>query len=185
MGWELLFWLLLCFPLNIAFFASSFYQVLILSDLEDDYMNPFDASSRVNYFVVPEFIGQGLLCVLCLLTDFALQCANEGSQVFPLLCVYGLNGGIRFAFDDHLNQLPVDALPGISLVHVPVDSIALFNIPFGAYNLKALASVNSRLYRCFLCSLHPSLQKDYGMRTGEMLWYYSREIDYQPVGLFR
>ncbi|XLU18375.1 hypothetical protein S245_054441 [Arachis hypogaea] len=113
MGWELLFWLLLCFPLNIAFFASSFYQVLILSDLEDDYMNPFDASSRVNYFVVPEFIGQGLLCVLCLLTDFALQCANQGSQVFPLLCVYGLNGGIRFAFDDHLNQLPVDALPGI------------------------------------------------------------------------
>ncbi|XP_020959414.1 protein cornichon homolog 1 [Arachis ipaensis] len=68
MGWELLFWLLICFLLNIAFFASFFYQVLILSDLEDDYMNPFDASSRVNYFVVPEFIGQGLLCALCLLT---------------------------------------------------------------------------------------------------------------------
>ncbi|XLU18366.1 hypothetical protein S245_054432, partial [Arachis hypogaea] len=26
MGWELLFWLLICFLLNIAFFASFFYQ---------------------------------------------------------------------------------------------------------------------------------------------------------------
>ncbi|XP_020959417.1 uncharacterized protein LOC107645451 [Arachis ipaensis] len=89
MGWELLFWLLLCFPLNIAFFASSFYQVI--------------GSCSCSHFL--------LLAITPIY--FALQCANEGSQVFPLLCVYGLNGGIRFAFDDHLNQLPVDALPGI------------------------------------------------------------------------
>lgn len=43
-------------------------KVLILSDLESDYVNPFDASSRINYFVLPEFIGQGALCVLCLFT---------------------------------------------------------------------------------------------------------------------
>ncbi|XP_057424240.1 protein cornichon homolog 1 isoform X2 [Lotus japonicus] len=68
MGWNLFFWLVICFPSNIALLASTFYQILILSDLEADYVNPFDASSRINYFVLPEFIGQGVLCALCLFT---------------------------------------------------------------------------------------------------------------------
>ncbi|KAK4272560.1 hypothetical protein QN277_021099 [Acacia crassicarpa] len=68
MGWTLLFWLLICFPLNIALLAATFYQVLILTDLEADYVNPYDASSRINYFILPEFIGQGLLCALFLFT---------------------------------------------------------------------------------------------------------------------
>ncbi|KAL2326965.1 hypothetical protein Fmac_020392 [Flemingia macrophylla] len=68
MGWNLLFWLAICFPVNIALLASTFYQVLILSDLESDYINPFDASSRINYLVLPEFIAQGALCALCLFT---------------------------------------------------------------------------------------------------------------------
>lgn len=68
MAFDLIFWLLVCFPLNIAFLASAFYQVLMLSDLEADYINPYDASSKINYFVVPEFIGQGLLCALFLFT---------------------------------------------------------------------------------------------------------------------
>ncbi|XLS96304.1 hypothetical protein HN51_039039 [Arachis hypogaea] len=55
---------------------------------------------------------------------------------------------LHFEVDDHLNQLPVDELPGVGLVHT-------------------------------------SLQKDYGMKTGEMLWYYSRGIDYRPVGSLR
>ncbi|CAJ2671386.1 protein cornichon homolog 1-like [Trifolium pratense] len=68
MAFDLFFWLLICFPFNIAFLASAFYQVLLLSDLESDYVNPYDASSKINYFVVPEFIGQGLLCALFLFT---------------------------------------------------------------------------------------------------------------------
>ncbi|KAG4402338.1 hypothetical protein GLYMA_02G175400v4 [Glycine max] len=68
MGWNLLFWLVICFPANIALLASTFYQVLILSDLESDYINPFDAASRINYFVLPEYVGQGALCALCLFT---------------------------------------------------------------------------------------------------------------------
>ncbi|ESW34221.2 hypothetical protein PHAVU_001G138400 [Phaseolus vulgaris] len=68
MGLELFFWLIICFPFHIAFLASTFYQVLMLSDLEADFINPYDASSRINYFIVPEFIGQGLLCAFCLLT---------------------------------------------------------------------------------------------------------------------
>ncbi|KAG4393681.1 hypothetical protein GLYMA_03G141500v4 [Glycine max] len=68
MGLDLFFWLVLCLPLNFTLLASTFYQVLILSDLEADFINPYDASSRINYFIVPEFIGQGLLCAFCLLT---------------------------------------------------------------------------------------------------------------------
>ncbi|KAI9080750.1 hypothetical protein K1719_037263 [Acacia pycnantha] len=68
MGWNLIFWLVICFPLNIALVASTFYQILILTDLEADYVNPHEASSRINYLVVPEFIGQATLCALFLLT---------------------------------------------------------------------------------------------------------------------
>ncbi|KAG4396240.1 hypothetical protein GLYMA_19G144000v4 [Glycine max] len=68
MGLDLFFWFVLCLPLNFAFLASTFYQVLMLSDLEADFINPYDAASRINYFIVPEFIGQGLLCAFCLLT---------------------------------------------------------------------------------------------------------------------
>ncbi|XP_028783315.1 protein cornichon homolog 1-like isoform X1 [Neltuma alba] len=68
MGWNLFFWLVICFPLNVALLASTFYQILILTDLEADYVNPYEASSRINYFVVPEFIGQAALCALFLLT---------------------------------------------------------------------------------------------------------------------
>ncbi|KAI4348738.1 hypothetical protein L6164_009424 [Bauhinia variegata] len=68
MGWNLFLWLMICFPTNIALLASTFYQVLILTDLEADYVNPYEAASRINYYVVPEFIAQGLLCALFLFT---------------------------------------------------------------------------------------------------------------------
>ncbi|XP_058748592.1 protein cornichon homolog 1-like [Vicia villosa] len=68
MPFDLFFWLLICFPLNVALLASAFYQVLMLSDLEADYINPYDASSRINYYVLPEFIAQGLFCALFLFT---------------------------------------------------------------------------------------------------------------------
>jgi hypothetical protein len=56
------------FNLKFFFFFVGFLKVLMLSDLESDYVNPYDASSKINYFVVPEFIGQGLLCALFLFT---------------------------------------------------------------------------------------------------------------------
>ncbi|KAK7285540.1 hypothetical protein RJT34_20314 [Clitoria ternatea] len=68
MGLDLFFWLLISFPFNLTFLALTFYQVLMLSDLEADFINPYDASSRINRFVMPEFIAQGLLCALCLFT---------------------------------------------------------------------------------------------------------------------
>uniref|UniRef100_A0A803P5X0 Uncharacterized protein n=1 Tax=Cannabis sativa TaxID=3483 RepID=A0A803P5X0_CANSA len=43
-------------------------HLVILSDLEADYLNPFESSSRINFLIVPEFIVHGLLCAIFLLT---------------------------------------------------------------------------------------------------------------------
>ncbi|KAK0596282.1 hypothetical protein LWI29_014329 [Acer saccharum] len=67
MAWAVLFWVLM-FLMNLALIVSSFYQLLCLVDLEDDHLNPFEASSRINFWVVPEFLLQGLLCLLLLVT---------------------------------------------------------------------------------------------------------------------
>ncbi|XWS59200.1 hypothetical protein CRYUN_Cryun08bG0101300 [Craigia yunnanensis] len=67
MAWNLIFWVL-CFFINIALLASTFYQLLSLSDLEADHLNPFEASTRINSVVLPEFLLQGLLCAIFLLT---------------------------------------------------------------------------------------------------------------------
>ncbi|KAI4973641.1 hypothetical protein ZWY2020_041422 [Hordeum vulgare] len=42
--------------------------LMCLADLEFDYINPFDSSSRINKVVMPEFIVQALLSALFLLT---------------------------------------------------------------------------------------------------------------------
>ncbi|XP_022766750.1 protein cornichon homolog 1 isoform X2 [Durio zibethinus] len=67
MAWDLMFWIL-CFFIKIALVSSSFYQLLSLSDLESDHLNPFEASTRINSVVIPEFLLQGFLCALFLLT---------------------------------------------------------------------------------------------------------------------
>ncbi|URE05879.1 protein cornichon [Musa troglodytarum] len=67
MAWELFLWLL-AFAAAIALIGFSAYQLICLSDLEFDYINPYDLSSRINAVVVPEFMVQGTLCILFLLT---------------------------------------------------------------------------------------------------------------------
>jgi len=60
-------WLLFFFIL-IALLAIVVYQLMCLADLEFDYINPYDSASRINQMVMPEFITQGVLCVLYLVT---------------------------------------------------------------------------------------------------------------------
>ncbi|KAJ4706473.1 Cornichon family protein [Melia azedarach] len=67
MAWICLFWFLM-FAMNLALIVSSFYQLLCLVDLESDDLNPFEASYRINFWVVPEFLLQGLFCILLLVT---------------------------------------------------------------------------------------------------------------------
>ncbi|XP_020574106.1 protein cornichon homolog 4-like [Phalaenopsis equestris] len=42
------------------------YQLVSLADLEFDYINPYDLSSRINAVILPEFVLQGTLCLLYL-----------------------------------------------------------------------------------------------------------------------
>ncbi|XP_072971179.1 protein cornichon homolog 2-like [Typha angustifolia] len=67
MAWELILWLF-AFASTIALIAMTAYQLICLSDLESDYINPYDSSSRINAVVIPEFLVQGVLCTTFLLT---------------------------------------------------------------------------------------------------------------------
>ncbi|KAK9921779.1 hypothetical protein M0R45_030275 [Rubus argutus] len=65
MAWDLIYWLI-CFCIDIALFSSSLYQYVMLMDLEADYINPFELSTRINQLVVPEFVVHGVFCALFL-----------------------------------------------------------------------------------------------------------------------
>ncbi|KAK7308091.1 hypothetical protein VNO77_41686 [Canavalia gladiata] len=70
--------------------------------------------------------------------------------------------------EDHLCQLPINALPGIG--YVLQEKLKKQNIhTCGQLRLISKAS----------------LQKEYGIKTGEMLWNYSRGIDGRLVGVFQ
>lgn len=43
-------------------------QLLGFSDLEADYMNPYELSSRINSVIIPEYLLHGAFCILFLLT---------------------------------------------------------------------------------------------------------------------
>ncbi|KAL6958919.1 hypothetical protein U1Q18_040265, partial [Sarracenia purpurea var. burkii] len=42
--------------------------IVCLSDLESDYINHYESSSRVNAVIVPEFVLHGVFCALSLVT---------------------------------------------------------------------------------------------------------------------
>ncbi|KAK1358024.1 Cornichon [Heracleum sosnowskyi] len=67
MAWDPVFWLIF-FVINIILIALNIYQIVCLSDLEADYLNPYDSSSRINSVVIPEMVVQGVFCALFLVT---------------------------------------------------------------------------------------------------------------------
>ncbi|XP_031272690.1 DNA repair protein REV1 isoform X4 [Pistacia vera] len=70
--------------------------------------------------------------------------------------------------DDYLHHLPIKALPGIG--HVLEEKLRKQNIRTCG-QLRMISK--------------DSLQKDFGVKTGEMLWNYSRGIDNRQVGLIQ
>ncbi|PIN17326.1 Translesion DNA polymerase - REV1 deoxycytidyl transferase [Handroanthus impetiginosus] len=70
--------------------------------------------------------------------------------------------------DDYLSTLPVKALPGIGYV---LEAKLKRKLIKTCGQLRLLTK--------------ESLQKDFGMKTGEMLWNYSRGIDNRPVGVIQ
>ncbi|XP_075504709.1 DNA repair protein REV1 isoform X2 [Primulina tabacum] len=70
--------------------------------------------------------------------------------------------------DDYLYRLPVKALPGIG--HVLEEKLKKIQVETCG-ELRLISK--------------ESLQKDFGMKTGEMLWNYSRGIDNRVVGVIQ
>ncbi|KAF7828364.1 protein cornichon-like protein 4-like [Senna tora] len=81
-----LFAWLISFFLLIALLVLVTYQLMCLADLEFDYINPYDSSSRINRVVLPEFITQGVLCLFYLVT---------GHWIMSLFCAPYLYYNVR------------------------------------------------------------------------------------------
>ncbi|EYU40573.1 hypothetical protein ABFS82_05G090100 [Erythranthe guttata] len=71
-AWALFFFILIALVIMLV------YQLMCLTDLEFDYINPYDSASRINNVVLPEIITEGVLCLLFLLT---------GHWVMSLFCL--------------------------------------------------------------------------------------------------
>ncbi|KAF5195024.1 cornichon-like protein [Thalictrum thalictroides] len=67
MAWDLILWLLTFF-IVISLLAVTVYQFVCLADLEIDHINIYDSSARINACVIPEFVIQGTLSAIFLLT---------------------------------------------------------------------------------------------------------------------
>ncbi|XP_021613096.1 protein cornichon homolog 4 isoform X2 [Manihot esculenta] len=64
---DLYVWLISFFFL-IALIVIIVFQLMCLADLEFDYINPYDSSSRINKVILPEYITEGVLGLFYLLT---------------------------------------------------------------------------------------------------------------------
>lgn len=87
MGWDLTLWLLSFFAVAAAL-GILIYQLMCLSDLEFDYINPFDSASSINKFVLPEFIIQGSLCAVFLLTGHWVMALINAPVVYYHVTLY-------------------------------------------------------------------------------------------------
>ncbi|KAJ7003923.1 hypothetical protein NC653_008957 [Populus alba x Populus x berolinensis] len=60
---DLFVWLISFFIL-ISLIVIVIYQLMALADLEFDYINPYDSSSRINKVILPEYITEGVLALV-------------------------------------------------------------------------------------------------------------------------
>ena len=81
-----LFTWLISFFILIALIVLVIYQLMCLADLEFDYINPYDSSSRINKVVLPEYIIVGVLCGFYLVT---------GHWIMSLICAPYLYYNVR------------------------------------------------------------------------------------------
>ncbi|XVF51628.1 hypothetical protein PTKIN_Ptkin04bG0199700 [Pterospermum kingtungense] len=101
---DLFIWLISFFIL-IALLCLIVFQLMCLADLEFDYINPYDSSSRINKVILPEFFLQGFLGLFYLLT---------GHWVMSLLCGPYLYYNVRlYTRKQHL----VDVTEIFNLLH--------------------------------------------------------------------
>ncbi|WJX82397.1 hypothetical protein P8452_65164 [Trifolium repens] len=63
---DAMYWIL-TFLLILTLFCLLGYQLILLVDLEFDYINPYDSTSRVNQVILPEFFLQAIFCFINLI----------------------------------------------------------------------------------------------------------------------
>ncbi|XP_027339015.1 protein cornichon homolog 4-like isoform X2 [Abrus precatorius] len=63
---EVLYWIS-TFVLILTLLCLLGYQLILLVDLEFDYINPYDSTFRINQVILPEFIIQGIFCLINLI----------------------------------------------------------------------------------------------------------------------
>ncbi|RAL51810.1 unnamed protein product [Cuscuta campestris] len=67
MAWEPISWLIFLF-MDISLLCMNLYQIVCLSDLEADYLNPYESASRINNLVLKEFLLHGVFSISLLVT---------------------------------------------------------------------------------------------------------------------
>lgn len=67
MSFEFLMWLFMFFG-QAALLGRTMYALICLTDLENDFINPFDLSTRLNAWVVPEYVLEIFITVVLLMS---------------------------------------------------------------------------------------------------------------------
>uniref|UniRef100_A0A7S0WIB6 Uncharacterized protein n=1 Tax=Chlamydomonas leiostraca TaxID=1034604 RepID=A0A7S0WIB6_9CHLO len=60
MTWDFLLWLFVLI-INSGLVGRTTYALICLTDLEQDFINPYDLSNRLNRFVIAEYAGQFIM----------------------------------------------------------------------------------------------------------------------------
>ncbi|XP_067140604.1 protein cornichon homolog 4 [Centruroides vittatus] len=81
-----------------ALLLLTVYVVIALSDLECDYLNAQQCCSKLNKWVIPETIAQGIISVLLLITFhwflFLLNIPMTSWQIYKILTIPSGNFGV-------------------------------------------------------------------------------------------
>ncbi|KAL6010235.1 hypothetical protein ACLOJK_000666 [Asimina triloba] len=108
--------------------------------------------------------------VLACVRSIDPQCTHallDSGVLMPI--IRSLDSSVSGALvDDYLKNLPINALPGVG--YALAEKLKLLDVRTCG-QLRMLSKEN--------------LRKDFGMRTGDMLWNYSRGIDNQPVEMIK
>ncbi|KAJ1616331.1 cornichon, partial [Pavlovales sp. CCMP2436] len=80
------FWLL-AFLVGAGLVFCCVVHIITYSDLESDYLNPLDATERLNRFLIPEYVAHTALTILFLLSlNFVPLIANGALSAWHVKC---------------------------------------------------------------------------------------------------
>lgn len=105
MSLDFMLWLFV-FLIQAGMLGRTMFALISLSDLENDFINPYDLTLRLNRFVALEYAGQAVLTAALLLTGKWLTALLQGAMLLYLLHSYSTRQHLVDA-TDVFRQLPV------------------------------------------------------------------------------